>query len=431
MAEVAASVKPSSTAKPSMWTWPEIILCGIMLLFLVPNFSHALYCGYEEGWWPLKPRDFNLGLAACALVTMLFCRPAFSLVALVLLTIPMPRIFDAALLQRYEILEYGGHQVYVFTMLSLWVISAAGVLCIGTTKGRQVAIAIAVCTILACTGANFYEWSGRASWTLIPGRMAGWHLDPNNSPIIMCLMLGVLYTFQERFWWNFVWTGVAASGIALTMSRSGMMVFAVLVGLYVISNLRRHFLGILLVALVAGPLLAIGLGVLGASNERKGIVKNADTAGRMEAIYRLDFEKLKSPERKKDLLDAWEAVCKQPVTGWGMGSGSLKWRPHNMIVSHWVDVGIFGVLHYVGALLSFTLCCFVRRFRGLFCLVPVWLFIPCSQALLEMPAYWFAWGVAAYSLFPRRFAIVLGAPAAGGNTTPHHNLPGLSSPSSP
>ena len=417
-------------SKPTAWTWPELTLCGIMLLFLVPNFSHALYCGYEEGWWPLKPRDYNLSLAVVALVTMLFCKPAFSLMALALLTIPMPRILDAALLQRYEILEWGGHQVYVFTMVSLWVISAAGILSTGTSKGPQTAIAVAVVTIMACTGANLYEWSGRASWTLIPGRMSGWHLDPNNSPIIMCLMLGILFTFEKRFWWNLVWTSVAAVGIALTMSRSGMMVFGALVSVYILFNLRERFLAILSVALVAVPVLAISLGVLGASNERKGIVKNADAASRMEAIYSLDFEKLKSPERKKDLLDAWEAVCRQPVTGWGTGSGALRWRPHNMIVSHWIDVGILGILQYGGALLIFTFCCFLRRFRGLFCLIPVWLFIPCPQVLLEMPAYWYAWGVAAYTLFPKRFAIVLGAPAGGGNTTPE-NLHGLSSQSSP
>lgn len=400
-----------------------------MLLFLVPNFSHAIYCGYEGGWWPLKPRDYNLSLAVIALVVTLFCKPAFSLLALALLTIPMPRILDAALLQRYEILEWGGHQVYVFTMVSLWVISAVGILSIGTSKGVQTAIAVAVLTIIACTAANLYEWSGRASWTLIPGRMAGWHLDPNNSPIIMCLMLGILFTFQKRFWWNLVWTGGAAVGIALTMSRSGMMVFGVLVSLYIIFNIKERFFGILMMSLIAVPVLAVGLGVLDAANSAKGITKNADTASRMEAIYNLDFEKLKSPERKKDLLDAWEAVCKQPVTGWGTGSGALRWRPHNMIVSHWIDVGIFGVLQYGGALVTFTFCCLLRRFRGLFCLIPVWLFIPCSQVLLEMPAYWYTWGVAAYTLFPKRFAIVLGTSDRGTNTA-SENVPALSSPSS-
>lgn len=419
----------SRDSNAGKWTLPEIALCSIMLLFLVPNFSHAIYCGYEGGWWPLKPRDYNLSLAVIALVVTLFCKPAFSLLALALLTIPMPRILDAALLQRYEILEWGGHQVYVFTMVSLWVISAVGILSIGTSKGVQTAIAVAVLTIIACTAANLYEWSGRASWTLIPGRMAGWHLDPNNSPIIMCLMLGILFTFQKRFWWNLVWTGGAAVGIALTMSRSGMMVFGVLVSLYIIFNIKERFFGILMMSLIAVPVLAVGLGVLDAANSAKGITKNADTASRMEAIYNLDFEKLKSPERKKDLLDAWEAVCKQPVTGWGTGSGALRWRPHNMIVSHWIDVGIFGVLQYGGALVTFTFCCLLRRFRGLFCLIPVWLFIPCSQVLLEMPAYWYTWGVAAYTLFPKRFAIVLGTSDRGTNTA-SENVPALSSPSS-
>lgn len=403
-------------AASDRWTTPERILCAIMLAFLVPNFSHAMYCGFEEGWWPLKPRDFNLGLAACAALTILFCKPAFSMMALALLTIPLPRILDAALLRRYEMLEYGGHNVYVFMMISLWVISAVGVLSIGTARGTQMAATVAVTTILACVAANLYEWLGFASWTLIPGRVAGWHLDPNNSPIIICLMLGILFTVQPRFWWNVLWISVATVGVAVTMSRSGMAVFFVMVSLYIAGNMRHHFKGIALIALGGVPLLIAGLGILSASNSSKGIRKNDDNVARMEAIYRLDFEKLKSPERKKDLLDAWEAVGNSPVTGFGMGSGELKWRPHNMIIAHWLDVGIFGVLQYVGGLVVFTLCSLLNRCRAIFCLVPLWLFIPCSQALLETTAYWFTWGVAAYTLFPKRFTLALAsrdAPAAG------------------
>lgn len=398
-------------AAKERWTTPEKLLYLIMLAFLVPNFSHAMYCGFEAGWWPVKPRDYNLGLAACAAVTILFCRPAFSVMALAILTIPLPRILDAAILQRYEILEYGGHSVYVFTMISLWIISTVGVLSIGTTRGPQVAAAVAVCTIIACTAANLYEWLGYASWTLIPGRVAGWHLDPNNSPIIMCLMLGILFTVEKRFWWNFAWIGIAAIGVAVTMSRSGMASYFVVVSLYIASNLRAHFKGIAIVIACGVPLLVAGLGILGASNSSKGIRKNDDTAARMEAIYHLDFEKLKSPERKKDLMDAWEAVGNSPVTGFGMGAGELKWRPHNMIVAHWLDVGIFGVLQYIGALLLCTFWSAINRFRAIFCLLPLWLFIPASQALLETTAYWFAWGVAAYSLFPRRFTLALSSHA--------------------
>jgi O-Antigen ligase len=405
---------------PRRWTLPDIALLGIMLLLLVPGFSNALYCGHEQGWWPVKPRDYNMGLAALATLTLLLCKPTFCVTALALLAIPLPRLLDAAFLQRYEMLEWGGHDVYVLMILSLWIISAVAVLSTGTSKGPRIAVAVAVCTIIACTGANVYEWLGHASWTRIPGRMAGWHMDPNNSPIVMCLMLGILFTLEKSFWWNCIWAGVAGSGIALTMSRSGMAVFIVMAGLYVLVNVRKKFFGIVVLTVVAVPLLALGLGILGASHSRNGLTKNADTASRMEAIYNLDFEKLKSPERGKDLLDAWEAVCKHPLAGCGTGAGTVKWRPHNMLVAHWIDVGLIGILQYAGGLLTFVFFCVTRRFRAIFCLIPVLLFIPCSQVLLDMPAYWYAWGVAALTLFPKRIALVLGAPgsvpaAAGGN----------------
>jgi hypothetical protein len=52
-----------------------------------------------------------------------------------------------------------------------------------------------------------------------------------------------------------------------------------------------------------------------------------------------------------------------------------------------------------------------------YCLIPIWLFIPCSQILLETPPYWFAFAVAVMTLFPKRYALSLG------RTTPARALP--------
>ena len=172
-------------------------------------------------------------------------------------------------------------------------------------------------------------------------------------------------------------------------------------------------------AVLSLPVIAIGVGVLGATSTKQGMVKNEDTSGRMQAIYELDFEKLKSPERAKDLADGWEAVMQKPILGWGTGAGGEKWQPHNQFVTQWLDLGLGGVLLYAGTLLALTFACAMKGFSGGFCLIPVWLFIPCSQVLLETPAYWMCLAVGAMAIFPARLTFRLHKSQPSGSTSAH------------
>jgi hypothetical protein len=142
----------------------------------------------------------------------------------------------------------------------------------------------------------------------------------------------------------------------------------------------------------------------------------------MKAIWELDFERIKSPERGKDLQDGWEAAGKKPLWGHGTGAGTSIWKPHNQIVSLWIDIGVIGVLLYIGSLLLLTFRCFTHNLRGFYCLVPLWLFVPCSQILIESPHYWFAAAVCCNLVFAGRFRLVLSAPAKA-QAPPHASLP--------
>lgn len=404
------------------WSFCEVLLFAAVVLLLVPNFNGVLHWCSEYGGSPVKPRDYNalLGFAVVILTTL--SRPAFCLPALALLTIPLTRFLDALLLQRYAPSGYADPAVFVLMLAGYLIVALVAVFSLSAAKGRQIAIWVAVLTVVSCAAANFYEWLGLASFTRIPGRMAGWHMDPNNSPMIMCLMLGILFTLNRRYWWNLVVVAVAAVGIALTMSRSGMAVFALMTALYLLVHARERLIGMLGLAVVSVPLLAVGLSVLWSSSDRQGIFRNTDTAARMRAIYELDFEKLKSPERAKDLHDGWEAAMEKPVFGHGVGAGSLQWRPHNQFVAQWIDLGIVGVVHYIGTLVVVSLVSILKRFRGGFCLLPVWLFIPFSQILPELPAYWYAAAVCCGVLFPKRYLIRLRSeqpalPAAAGSVS--------------
>lgn len=404
---IETNVNPA--APDTRWTLPEVTMAVVVVVLLTGNFTGAVFWGYEHGGSPIKPRDFNVALTAAMLVLLPFNQPRFCLPALALLTLPLGRVLDAAFLRRYTQIEFGEHTTYVLMLAGYLIVSSASVLSLTGSKGRQIAIITAAAAIGANSAMNLYEYLGFGSFTRITGRMSGFHIDPNHSPIIMCLMLGVLYTVNTRYWWNMALALVAAVGIALTMSRSGIAVFAGMTALYVLLHFREHKAGMLTLTAVTLPLLAIGIGVLGATSTKQGLHKNEDTAGRMEAIFSGDFEKVKSPERAKDLADGWEAVTRRPIVGYGTGAGDGgdTWQPHNMFVTQWIDLGLPGLLQFALALLATTFTCVVRRFRGGFCLMPVWLFIPCSQVLMETPPYWYCFAVAAMILFPRRYSLVV------------------------
>ena len=77
---------------------------------------------------------------------------------------------------------------------------------------------------------------------LSPGPLGlGWLADPNNACIAITLMLGVFVTLNKRFWWNFALMVYCAPAIALSLSRSGFLVFAAMMTVFILLNLREHF----------------------------------------------------------------------------------------------------------------------------------------------------------------------------------------------
>ena len=389
------------------------------MALLLASFTNILHWANEQGISPVKPRDFNVLFGGLTIVFTILNRPSFSIPALAVLLIPLVRLMDAALLQRFSNVVFGDHMVYVMMLAGYLLTSFAAVFFLPAKRGDRIAIWVSTLAVVICSLVNIYEWLGFASYTRIPGRMSGWHVDPNHSPIIMCMMFGVLFTLNKNYWWNMALVGVAAIGIALTMSRSGMAVFLCMSSIYVLLHLRERLVGMVALAVLSLPVIAIGVGVLGATSTKQGMVKNEDTSGRMQAIYELDFEKLKSPERAKDLADGWEAVMQKPILGWGTGAGGEKWQPHNQFVTQWLDLGLGGVLLYAGILLALTFACAMKGFSGGFCLIPVWLFIPCSQILLETPAYWMCLAVGAMAIFPARLTFRLQESQSSGTISAH------------
>ncbi len=398
------------------------LLIFAALALLVPTMTKYLPWADDAGVLPIKPRDYTLLTLAAASVMVLLNKPSICPPAFLMLLVPLLRVLDATFLQRFTITALGDHSIVVMTLISNFLVTFTTVLLLSAEPWRRVAMWVAVCTSLVCAGCVYYEWLGFRTFTRIDGRMAGFPGDPNDPPIIISLMLAVIFTLNPRFWWNVALIAVVTPAIALTLSRSGMAVYSCLLFTYIIGNLRHHFMGMLLIVVIAVPLAVGGVALLAQSSTKIGIVSNKDTVDRLKAIYELDFERLKSPERGKDLQDGWEAAGKEPLWGHGTGAGTSVWKPHNQIVSLWIDIGFFGVLLYVGGLLLLTFRCFTLKMRGFYCLVPLWLFIPCSQILTESPHYWFAAAVCCNLVYTGRFRLVLNSTAKA-QATPNSALP--------
>ena len=249
-----------------------------------------------------------------------------------------------------------------------------------------------------------------ADWSVIGGRPAGFVAQPNEAIIVVCLMLGIVLTLNKGFWSNALMIAISAVGVGLTLSRSGLVVFALMVMLWLVTNLRQHTVKILIIVGISVPAVIAGFAVLEhmASSRNFGTDTNAkDRVAAITGIFTGNTDKMESSERSKDLQDGWEGVTDAPIFGHGTGCASSHWQPHNQWIAIWLDIGVGGLILYAGTLLFLTVRSLLAGGRGIFALVPLWLFSVFSQNLVEMASYWLCAGVAASVVTTSRFRLAL------------------------
>lgn len=277
---------------------------------------------------------------------------------------------------------------------------------LSTEKWEKTALWAAISAMLLTTGSEIYEMLGYAKFSSIPGRYSGFNSHPNFPPVLLCEMLGIVFALSKNFRFNCLMIAVAVPGVGLTYGRSGMIVLAVMCAAYVLLNARRNFGFLLLMAGIAIPLLGIGMAML-QSGTQHGVMKDQNTADRIEAIYNLDFEKLKSPERVKDLNDAWQAVMKKPMFGHGTGISGTVLAPHNEYVSIWLEMGIPGLVLFVGTWLWLVIRSAMTGGQAGYLLFAIIAYTPVGQGRMEVPHYSLAMVAAACILWPKRYQLTL------------------------
>ncbi|GEP45972.1 O-antigen ligase family protein [Brevifollis gellanilyticus] len=379
--------------------WLTVWVCGTCIALLAGD---VVIGSYNAGLPMIKPSLFTpmvfmLCMGVCVLSTPRFCLPAFLFAAL-----PVMRLLDVAVLGRF--VSSGNHDM-TMNCLRILLVVVAMLAVLSCPQGLKAMRWAAILTILLTSGSSIAEFLGVAKFSSIPGRFSGFNGHPNSPPIVLCQCLGLCFALVGSFRWNVALIAAAMPGVALTYGRSGMVIYAFLAGTYILLNARRH-LGFLMVCGYAVVPLVIGGFAIMQQRTGDGVTKNKNTADRLEAIYNLDFDKLKSPERAKDLGDAWEAVMKEPVFGYGVGAASSRWAPHNEYVAMWLELGLPGLLVYLLTIYGPVLRSLMCGGKAGYAVIAVLLYSPIAQGRIMDPHFYFTLLTAAHILWPQRFRLV-------------------------
>ena len=358
---------------------------------------------FNAGLSPLKPILFTLLAVFVTIASSLLNKPRFAPVVFLVLLLPLVRVFDAAFLKRAEFTYAGQTEMDMMRMI---IVLIAILAVLATDEGLKIALGAAILSIFLTTGSEIFEMLGFAKFTQIPGRFSGFNGHPNFPPILLCEMLGIAFALCKNFRFNCLLIATAYVGVGLTYGRSGFVVLTLMSGFYILTNARKNLNFLILCVAIAIPLAGIGIAVL-QSQTQKGIIKNKDTTDRMEAILNLDFDKLKSPERAKDVGDAMEAVLKRPFLGYGTGVSGARWAPHNEYVSIWLELGIPGLLLFVGTLGILILRSLTTGGKAGYLLFAMIAYTPAGQGRIETPHFLLALSTAAVILWPNRYRFVL------------------------
>lgn len=390
--------------RPTAWTrfreWVLVWICGGMLGALAAD---AVIGGYDAGLHPIKPALFTMAAVFLCITVSLVNKPKLCLATLGIALLPAIRLFDAAVLRRFDSSSQG--QV-AMDLARMMLVLIAIIAVLSTEKWEKTALWAAVSAMLLTTGSEIAEMMGLVKFTSIPGRFSGFNSHPNFPPVLLCEMLGIVFALSKNFRFNCLMIGVAVPGVGLTYGRSGMIVLALICGVYVLANARRNFGFLLLVAGISIPLLGIGVAVL-QSGSQQGVMKDKNITDRLEAIYNLDFEKMKSPERVKDLTDAWEATVKKPVFGHGTGISGTLYFPHNEYISIWLEMGIPGIVLFVGTWLWLIIRSIMSGGKAGYLVFALIAYTPVGQGRMEVPHFSLAMVAAACVLWPKRYQFTL------------------------
>lgn len=353
-------------------------LFGLAAAFLfVYFFTEADLISYRRGWSPLRP-TFALIAALVPLAVLLLAwhrarlAEGLQLAARsALVWAPLAGLAGAAALaSSLGPLGFARNFHYVaLYVYDLAVFFLALALSLSATVRRWFRpMVLAALALLVATVAVDAQWPGTFSKVAV--RAAGLPQEPNASAFLM--VLGAALTLRYRRFAPFDLAVLGAVGLALfaTLSRGGLLLFALLVLFYLgtlVASVRREQRLRLLLGLALGGALvaALALGVRSLfREERASIYTLAKTQERLAMLTQVDRFLDDSEDRQLILGIYFAAVAERPVLGYGAAFPYLQEKgPHNRYLHEWVSGGLLGLLAFLGFLLGGTLLFLARRSR--------------------------------------------------------------------
>ena len=203
-----------------------------------------------------------------------------------------------------------------------------------------------------------------ATFSLASGRAAGFQRNPNETALALVLLAAMAIEYRRVCLIDLVVLFLAFVGVFGTLSRGGMLMFAIILANYVYFTGRGRRLQQIVLA-PAIVIVGIGLTQMTASSliEWSGMFADSNAQHRL-AILSFDDKVYEADDSRVSIVPYYLALIEQsPIVGHGTGfSSALPLGAHNSYLGYWVNNGIFGLLFFVWFLVSLMVLSWRRGF---------------------------------------------------------------------
>lgn len=210
-------------------------------------------------------------------------------------------------------------------------------------------------------------------FSTLTSRAAGFAENPNASAILLIALAICSIDWRRPDFLNSIVWFAAGIGVFATLSRSGLALYILALGAYVLFTAASRFKAFLgfsfFTALTVATLFLSWsyIASLFGSIEMFSIYSTQQRIENLNAIARGEFGSLSADTRVWLLGQYMNLISEAPVLGYGTGfSYSQQIGPHNIYQNQWVNNGIVGLILLLAfLLLSFWHFLIHRDMRGL------------------------------------------------------------------
>ncbi len=274
------------------------------------------------------------------------------------LAIPGPRVVLFALC--YFLLVFTGwliadqgpitHQAFKNAMLSVLLLFVMAIL-FSTQSSVTLARKAVMVVVIAAVGINVYEVFFAGAFSTIPGRSAGFYINPNGAAISLILgtIVGIHVVPAK---WREILVVVVGIGVAVTFSRAGLIVWTIMACLFLLFafiSIRR--LGIVLAIFTVAGAAAIFVTDHILFDLMSDVISlNPDVDSRIQFFSSLLREDFSVEERQSLVALGWRMFTEHPFLGAGIGATQTQAvgvvgreaGTHNMYLTLMAEHGIAG-----------------------------------------------------------------------------------------